>query len=98
FLSPSPHRGGAGLVLATSGPLFSLIDNWLTSLSADYFAQVLPLLRRTTSTFSNGERSQIAERVQSDGSPLLLVSGDELDLERAALVEPVVLAILGIDR
>jgi hypothetical protein len=97
FLSPSPHRGGSGLVLATSGPLFSLIDDWLTSLSADYFAQVLPLLRRTTSTFSSGERSQIAERVQSGGSPLLLVGGDELDLERAALVEPVVFAIMGID-
>jgi hypothetical protein len=85
-------------VLATVGPLFGLIDDWLTALPQDYFAQVLPLLRRTTSTFSSGERNQIAERVRSGNAPLLLGSGDELDAERAALVEPMVFAILGIER
>jgi hypothetical protein len=96
FLSPTPQRGGAGLVLATAGPLFGLIDDWLTSLSPDYFAHVLPLLRRTTSSFSSGERSQIAERVQSGDTPLMPGSSDDLDLDRAALVEPIVRAILGI--
>jgi Family of unknown function (DUF5682) len=96
FVRPSPQRGGSGLVLATAGPLFGLIDRWLTSLPAEYFAQVLPLLRRTTSTFSSGERHQIAERVQSGGPSLLLRGGDDLDAERAALVEPIVLAILGV--
>jgi len=96
FLRPSSHGGGFGLILATVGPLFGIIDDWLAALPADYFAQVLPLLRRTTSTFSSGERHQIAERVRSGSSPLLLGGGDELDPERAALVEPIVLAILGI--
>jgi hypothetical protein len=94
----SPKLGGSGLVLATSSRLFGLVDTWLTSLSADYFAQVLPLLRRTTSTFSKGERRQIAERVRTGASSILLGASDELDAERAALVEPVVLAILGIER
>ena len=39
-----------------------LIDSWLTALPAEYFEQVLPLLRRTTAMFSAGERRQIAER------------------------------------
>jgi hypothetical protein len=94
----SPKLGGSGLVLATSSRLFGLIDSWLTGLPAEYFAQVLPLLRRTTSGFSTGERRQIAERVRSGASSVLLGSGDELDLERAALVEPIVRTILGIDR
>ena len=93
----SPKLGGSGLVLATSSRLFGLVDTWLTSLSADYFAQVLPLLRRTTSTFSRGERREIAERVRTGGSSVLLGASDELDAERAALVEPIVLAILGIE-
>ncbi|HEY0584293.1 MAG TPA: DUF5682 family protein, partial [Chloroflexota bacterium] len=86
---------GAGLVLATSSRLFGLIDAWLSGLPDEYFGQVLPLLRRTTSTFSTAERRQIAERVQSGTPSVLRGSGDDLDLERAALVEPIVLAILG---
>jgi hypothetical protein len=90
--------GGSGLVLATSVRLFGLIDMWLTSLPNEYFAQVLPLLRRTTSTFSTGERRQIAERVRSGRASVLSGQGGDLDLSRAALVEPVVLAILGIEQ
>ena len=85
-------------MLATSARLFGLVDTWLTSLPAEYFAQVLPLLRRTTAAFSTGERRQIAERVRTGRAAVLLGSNDELDAERAALVEPVVLAILGIAR
>jgi len=92
----SPQLPGSGLVLATSSRLFGLIDGWLSSLPAEYFAEVLPLLRRTTATFSSGERRQIAERVRTGASPVLLANGADLDLERAALVEPVVLTILGV--
>jgi len=87
---------GSGLVLATSARLFGLIDDWLTSLPAEYFATVLPLLRRTTSTFSTGERRQIAERVSSGGMAARSTLSDELDEERAALVEPIVRRLLGI--
>ena len=87
----------SGLVLATSSGLFKLIDSWLVSLPAEYFAQVLPLLRRATSTFSTGERRQIAERVRNGASSVLFGGGDDLDTDRAALVEPIVLTILGIE-
>jgi hypothetical protein len=93
----NPNLGGSGLVLATSAGLFRLIDSWLIGLPAEYFEQVLPLLRRTTSTFSTGERRQIAERVRNGASSVLFGGGDDLDAERAALVEPIVLAILGIE-
>jgi hypothetical protein len=94
----NPKLGGSGLVLATSSGLFKLIDSWLVGLPAEYFEQVLPLLRRTTATFSTGERQQIAERVRNGASSVLFGGGDDLDVERAALVEPIVLAILGIEQ
>ena len=88
----------SGLVLATSARLFGLLDRWLAGLRAEYFEQVLPLLRRTTSTFSTGERRQIGERVRSGAAAHLLLLGgvDDVDVERAALVEPIVLRILGL--
>jgi hypothetical protein len=92
----SPKLGGSGLILASSTSMFGIIDDWLTALPAEYFSQILPLLRRTTSTFSQGERRQIAERVRSGRRSTLFADQVELDLERAALVEPIVHRILGI--
>ena len=88
----------SGLLLATSARLFGLVDRWLVGLSAEQFQLVLPLLRRTTGTFAAGEKRQIAERVRDGKGRLKLGRGDDdLDAERAALVEPVVLSILGIE-
>jgi hypothetical protein len=95
FLSPT--LGGSGLIVAASTRLFGLIDAWLTELVPDHFAQILPLLRRSTSAFSEGERRQIAHRVRSGRHSALLVDVSGLNLERAARVEPVVRQILGID-
>jgi hypothetical protein len=93
----SPNLGGSGLMLASSTRLFGLVDTWLTSLSDQYFSEVLPLLRRTTSGFSAGERRQIAERVRHGQHSTLPVEADQLDLARAALVEPVLRHILGLE-
>ena len=93
----SPKLGGSGLILAASTRLFGLIDAWLTELAPDHFAQILPLLRRSTSAFSEGERRQIAQRVRSGRHSAFLVDASGLNLERAARVEPVVRQILGID-
>jgi hypothetical protein len=93
----SPKHGGSGLILAASTRLFGLIDAWLTELAPDHFAQILPLLRRSTSAFSEGERRQIAHRVRSGRHSALLVDAAGLNLERAARVEPLVRHILGDD-
>jgi hypothetical protein len=88
---------GSGQVLVSSARLFGVVDAWLTNLPGGYFEELLPLLRRTTSTFSPAERRQIGERVRAGGhatgSP---AADDDLDPQRAALVEPVVLRILGL--
>lgn len=60
---------GTGLVLAHDSTLLRLIDHWLTSLDADRFDQVLPLLRRTFATFTAPERRTIGERIPHLAAP-----------------------------
>ena len=52
---------GSGLMLLHQAALWDLIDSWLTNLHPDHFAEVLPLLRRTFSTFPGPERRQMGE-------------------------------------
>jgi hypothetical protein len=90
--------GRSGLVLLHDETLLQLIDRWLAAVNADTFTQLLPVLRRTFSTFPAGERRQIGERVKRlDGAQptAATASDDDLDPERAALVVPVLRLILG---
>jgi hypothetical protein len=91
--------GRSGLVLLHDETLLRLVDGWLAAVNADTFTQLLPVLRRTFSTFAAGERRQIGERVkrldQATPAPSSTAAGEELDPERAALVLPVLRLILG---
>ncbi|GAA0611803.1 DUF5682 family protein [Kutzneria viridogrisea] len=59
-------RGSAAL-LAADPRLFDLIDGWLTGLSAEAFADAVPLLRKAVSDFSAAERRTLGERVATGG-------------------------------
>jgi len=100
--------GRSGLVLLHDETLLRLVDGWLADVGPDSFTQVLPVLRRTFSTFPAGERRQIGERVRRFG-PSDIPNGrgrggrgtsapgdaEDLDAGRAALVLPVLRRILG---
>jgi hypothetical protein len=77
--------------------LLGVIDEWLTSLKPDVFTAILPLLRRTFSTFQGPERRQIGERV-SKGKAASAMGGTsaEIDPARAKLVLPIVAKLLGV--
>ncbi|MBE2998294.1 hypothetical protein IDM40_06180 [Nocardiopsis sp. HNM0947] len=63
---------GSGLVLVHDERLLDLIDTWLTGLSPERFADVLPLLRRTFGAFAAPERRRIgaaATRTRSTAEP-----------------------------
>jgi len=47
--------------------LWTLIDEWLCQLSEEHFLNILPLVRRTLSTFGAGERRQLGERAARGG-------------------------------
>ncbi|HBL62626.1 MAG TPA: hypothetical protein DDZ80_30860, partial [Cyanobacteria bacterium UBA8803] len=88
---------GSGLLLLHDETLWQVLDNWVTQLNSDTFIALLPLLRRTFSTFSTAERRQMGERVRRGNS--LLASGAkvaELDRDRATTVLPIVAQLLGL--
>ncbi|GII54655.1 hypothetical protein Pth03_30440 [Planotetraspora thailandica] len=87
---------GGGLLLVHDARLLATVDGWLTGLSAEAFVDVLPLLRRTFSTFAPPERRMIGDRVRSGapGRDAQAASAD-VDDEQAAPAVRTVLEILG---
>jgi hypothetical protein len=47
---------GSGTILLLDNNLWAVIDNWISELDEHVFTEILPLLRRTFSNFSNTER------------------------------------------
>jgi Family of unknown function (DUF5682) len=91
--------GGGGLVLVHDEQLLGLVDDWVATVNAETFDDLLPLLRRTFGTFAVGERRMIAEAVRdrSTGVSALTQTG-EFDLARGVGVLPTILALLGVQR
>jgi hypothetical protein len=94
-------RGSALLLLHHDG-VWRALDHWLTSLGADAFVEMLPLVRRAFATFGTAERRQMGDKVKKIGSdapssPGPPSIGDDFDSARAALVHPVLSQILGVE-
>jgi hypothetical protein len=88
---------GSGLVLLHQAQLWNLLDGWLASLTADHFTEVLPLLRRTFSTFAPPERRQMGEFAKRGGSstPVAAAREDDIDEVRANRMLPTFALLLG---
>lgn len=89
---------GSGLVLLHHPILWGLLDGWVGSLSSDHFTEVLPLLRRTFSSFAPAERremGQLAQRGCSTTTPLSAPVADDIDEARANRLLPTFAALLG---
>lgn len=87
---------GSGLLLLHDEALWQVIDEWVVSLSGETFTQLLPLLRRTFSTFAAPERRQMGERVAQGASVRVAVASGDFDVARAEAVLPLVKQLLGI--
>jgi len=91
---------GSGLLLVHDRSLWQPLDEWVRTLSGEHFTEVLPLLRRTFSTFAAPERRQIGERVRGgDGSAETAgpAAPGDFDFERADAVLPLITRILGLE-
>ena len=53
---------GGGAILLLDDTLWELVDQWVYSLEKETFTEILPLLRRTFSTFAPVERRQLGEK------------------------------------
>ncbi|WP_425830438.1 DUF5682 family protein [Streptomyces fractus] len=103
FVGGTAGGSGGGLLLVHDERLLGLVDAWLTGVSGDAFTDVLPLLRRTFSAYEPGVRRTLGELVRrgpSGGGRSPLAGGprgfaEELDMERADAVLPVLRLLLG---
>ncbi|MDF6044371.1 DUF5682 family protein [Streptomyces sp. JH14] len=99
--------GGGGMLLVHDERLLGLVDAWLAGVPADTFTDVLPLLRRTFSSYEPGVRRTLGELVRrgpATGGPAGTTGGTTapgfgpgLDDERADAVAPVLRLLLGLE-
>jgi hypothetical protein len=89
----------SGLLLLHDESLWNVLDDWVTSLSADQFTTTLPLLRRTFSTFQTAERRQLGIRVAAGAKrgPVRIATQTAFDEERANKALPLVAQLLGLE-
>lgn len=92
-------RGSAQLLIHDKR-LLSLVDDWVRELSEAHFLQVLPLIRRTFSSFEFTERRLIGERIKRGfGVPSTAIkppSAGDFDQQRAEACIPLIEKLLGI--
>ena len=86
---------GSALLLIHHQALWNTIDGWVGQLNMEDFQIVLPILRRTFSDFSGGEREKILNMVKQVGqvkarSP----QQEEYDEERVAMLMPGIARLL----
>jgi hypothetical protein len=87
---------GSGTVLVHDTDLLGLIDAWVSSLPADSFIAVVPLLRRTFGAFEPGERRQLGLLIADQQVPAWSGFGSDVDGERAAAALVTVRWLLGV--
>jgi hypothetical protein len=88
----------SGMLLLHDETLWSVLDDWVTGLEPARFINLLPLLRRTFSSFESVERRQMGERVANCAQrpAFALVTSDAFDEERANKALPLLAQLLGL--
>ena len=95
----------SGTILIYDDSLLKMLDHWVSQMSDEHFTAVLPLLRRTVSTFEFGERRKLGEKVRhlaqatepTSTSSKAELSSTQFCTTRAKRVLPTLLKILGGD-
>lgn len=88
---------GSGTVLLIDERLWKLVDDWVDSLAEDLFVTVLPLLRRTFSTFSPAEKRKLGEKAKGGSVAISVINTEtSIDPDRAKRALRPVLELLGI--
>ncbi len=88
----------SGLLLVHDRTLWGAIDRWLTGMDDGQFIDILPLLRRTFSSYPEAIREQLQSRVSEIRPRPTGVAAPQtrFDPERAAAVVPVLRRLLGL--
>ncbi|MGF1479004.1 MAG: DUF5682 family protein [Cyanophyceae cyanobacterium] len=87
---------GSGLLLLHDEAVWQVLDDWVTELTDETFIALLPLLRRTFSTFSPSERRQMGERVRVGAQQRPAAAQTTFAGDRARTALPLVAQLLGL--
>jgi len=88
---------GGGMLLIHDDGLLGLLDDWVCSLPAQMFIDVMPLLRRSFGSFASGERRAISEQIRRGSSIRVAAEdADDFDYERARPALATVALLMGI--
>jgi len=89
---------GSGVLLVHDDQLWGVLDRWVSLLPEERFTEVLPLLRRTFSTFGAPERRALGDRATAGGAhaPGATPPENDVDPARADLVVPTLQKLLGL--
>ncbi|MEL6866258.1 MAG: DUF5682 family protein [Bacteroidota bacterium] len=89
---------GSGLLLIHNPPLWNIIDEWIDDLPFPIFKDLLPLLRRTFSEFSEPEKQKMMDLARRGPiSEEERQEDQDLVQERAERVLPTIQLLLGIN-
>ncbi|MEW6402011.1 MAG: DUF5682 family protein [Chloroflexota bacterium] len=88
----------SGAMLIHSDRLWQVLDDWVARLPAEAFTFLLPLIRRTFSTFTAPERRMIGERARKGDQQIGHYGALDtvFDLQRAEAVLPLIAKLLGV--
>lgn len=87
---------GSGLLLLYNDELLRIVDEWVVGLSGDGFEALLPLLRRTFSSFTEPERRDLGRRIRGGEEQPTDDAMPEIDETRASKVLPILAELLGV--
>ena len=96
---------GSGLALLHRDAFWTTFDAWLRSLDGEVFLDLVPSLRRAFGDFTDGEKRQVARKVESlrigdDGAtiaaPTKVADAPELHAARATSLLPVLATLMGV--
>jgi len=90
---------GSELLVLHDRQLWQLLDSWISGLGAERFMDILPLLRRTFSSFSEASRQQLQDRVRY-GTTQTVTNIDtavQFDFEQAEGILPFIGKLLGLE-
>jgi len=85
------------VVLLHDATVWGLVDAWLAGLGEAHFVQVLPLVRRSFSHFSAGERRDLGQRAAQGAAAAEPQAGADWDESRAVLPLPTLRLLMGLN-
>jgi hypothetical protein len=89
---------GSGLLLLHHSTLWNILDHWVQTIAEAAFPDILPLLRRAFSNFTQPERAKLLEKARKGASHSSTISTTPaFSQQRARVVLPVLQRLLGLE-